>query len=139
MSDRGVEPPESLSAAVIDFDRTVRENGPSWFTSQGLIADLDRWQRLARDAGSFWGFADDYLNELGSRERLVLWMDRANGAVRRWLVGEVDRIDDEFRSMSVQRSPDALPDEAVEPAAWWRRRLPADRELADALERIQSG
>ena len=51
------EPPGWLSAAVVAFDRTVREDCPSWFESQGLIADLDRWQSLARDAGSFWGFA----------------------------------------------------------------------------------
>ena len=118
MSDSSPDPPQSLSNAVNDLDRAMREDCPSWFKSRGLLVDLGRWQSLATDAAAFWGFADDYLNELGSRERLVLWMDRADGAVRRWLVGEVDRIDEIFRSRSVRRPPDTVPKDALEPAAW---------------------
>lgn len=128
------EPPESLSGAIVSFDRTVRHDCPSWFMSRGLLVDLDRWNRLAMDSDNFWGFADDYLNELGSRERLVLWMERSDGEVRRWLVSEVDRIDDVFRSKSVPCAPAALTDDLSEPSAWWRRRLTPRPRLEDVRD-----
>ena len=125
--------PPGLRAAVERLDEEFLPNAPSWFRSRGLAVDLDGWINLGRDAASFWGFADDYVNELGCRERLVVWMDRSDGIVRQWLVGEVDRADEFFRSNSAPRSVDGLPEQLLEPSAWWRRRLPSDQTLATAL------
>jgi len=124
------------AAQIHVLEQRMETTSPSWFRSDGFVDDMTRWSRLADDVGSFWGFAEDYLNELGVRERLRVWASEFDLELGRMAIPMIDEMDQRFFANSEGGRPgQSLSSKELQLEAWWRRRVPRDQELSDAIER----
>lgn len=128
MSRQPLVVPSEMIASARALEVHVFAHTPT-FRSRGISHDLARWEALADDVAYFWGFAEDYVNELGCRDRLEIWLSNADGDLFEWLEEAVGALDDRFRSNTREKELEVpLPPTSAE--YWWLRRDPNDEEIS---------
>jgi hypothetical protein len=123
--------PESLADAADALESVLAGSLSYWderFHSIGrLIAE---WSELASSSSQFGGMIEEYIHQLGSRDILHDIMLAAEGPLRVWLVREIDKLDEVFRSATDLDREDLMWGGNVDrPCHWWHRRVPRDENL----------
>ena len=129
--------PASLSGDLERLERDLARDeqlGSARFRT--IEEELDGWRDLARDVEDFWGTIDDYINELGIRDRIARYLRRSGGHLRAWLVRQVDEIDETFRANTFLDTSDLMWGGVDDPDQWWSRRVPKDASLANQVRKI---
>lgn len=128
-----LQPPDETISLIEQLE--AREPRPS----QPLLAAVQAWDRLVDEIGHYRGsLAYEYLNDLGSRTVVSLWLSWADGdgleELLEWIVPIVDEIDSRYRAKS-QPDNERLNWDANRhnPHYWWLRRLPDDEGLLNSF------